>query len=603
MNDAASPDTTGIDAALQRLAAASEAFMARCLQGINAPGGGLPYRELLTTLGAAFAREPGQLAALQSRWLQRSFDAWHATIGGRSGAGPADGSGVAPDRRFRAPEWRELPYFDYVRRLHGIATELLHECVDRIGADDFARRRLRFFAQQLLDAVAPSNYLAANPEVIRLAYETAGKSLAGGLANLLADGSKGRISMTDESAFTVGGNLATTPGAVVLENALIQLIQYAPSTPDVFERPLLVVPPCINKYYILDLQPQNSFVRHAVERGHTVFMISWRNVPETLGHTSWDDYLSAGVIAAIDAARKASGATKINALGFCVGGTLLACALAVLRARRRAPVASLTLLTTMLDFADPGDIQAYIDESYVRQVEERHRDGGLMPGGQLAMTFASLRANDLIWPYVVNNYLKGRTPDAFDLLYWNSDSANLAGRMYAYYLRNMYFENRLREPGALVMNGVPVDLGRIGLPAYVLAAREDHIVPWRSAYASARLLSPHGGRAHADVDFVLAASGHIAGVINPAGPNRRSHWTGNRGALRDIADPQEWLASAEEHPGSWWHHWGRWIDVKGGRRVPAPTAPGGGRLPAIEPAPGRYVLERCASDTRTPSPH
>ena len=357
------------------------------------------------------------------------------------------------------------------------------------------KRKLQFFARQYVDAMSPANYPWSNPEALKLAAETDGGSLAQGMRNLAADLDKGMISMTDDSAFEVGRNLAVTPGAVIYENDFLQLIQYRPTTPAVFEHPLVMVPPCINKYYILDLQPENSFVRYAVERGHTVFMVSWRNMPREMGRASWDDYVEQGVMRALEVAARASGTGKVNALGFCVGGTLLGSALAVLRARGSNAEASLTLLATMLDFSYTGALSVFVDEAYVAKREHDFAEGGLLHGRELALTFASLRANDLIWNYVVNNYLKGRTPEAFDLLYWNADSTNLPGVMYAYYIRQMYLENNLRRPGRLTMCGVPVDLARVDMPAYVLATREDHIVPWRTAYASTRLL---GGR----IEFV-----------------------------------------------------------------------------------------------------
>jgi len=344
----------------------------------------------------------------------------------------------------------------------------------------------------------------------------------------------------------------------------------------------VMVPPCINKYYILDLQPGNSFVRYAVERGHTVFMVSWRNMPEAMGSATWDDYLEHGAMKALSVAAEACGTKQVNALGFCVGGTLLGSALAVLRARNDESVASLTLLASMLDFGDTGELSVFVDEAYVRDREREFARGGILPGRQLAVTFASLRANELIWHYVVNNYLKGRTPEPFDLLYWNGDSTNLPGAMYAYYIRNMYLENNLAVPGKLAMLGLPVDLGRIDMPSYVLATREDHIVPWRTAYASARLL---GGR----IEFVLSASGHVAGVINPASKNRRNYWLNP-----DLpADADQWLAVAGTHAGSWWPHWAGWLAGFGGDQVAARERLGGSGHGEIEPAPGSYVKVKC----------
>jgi polyhydroxyalkanoate synthase len=370
----------------------------------------------------------------------------------------------------------------------------------------------------------------------------------------------------------------------------MQLIQYRPATAAVFERPLLMVPPCINKFYILDLQPENSFVRFAVEEGHTVFMVSWRNMPASMGRATWDDYLEHGVIKALALAGEICGVNRVNALGFCVGGTLLASALAVAAHGGRTPAASATLLTTMLDYSDTGELSVFVDEAYVSRREHEFRHGGVLHGRELALTFASLRANDLIWNYVVNNYLKGRTPEPFDLLYWNSDSTDLPGAMYVYYIRNMYLENNLRVPHRLTMCGVPVDLGMIDAPAYILASREDHIVPWKTAYAGRRLLP--GGPT-----FVLAASGHIAGVINPAARKRRNYWINTS----VTEDPEQWLANAKTRPGSWWRHWSAWLAQHSGKTVAARGKLGGGAHTEIEPAPGRYVREKSIRQTATPA--
>jgi polyhydroxyalkanoate synthase len=389
--------------------------------------------------------------------------------------------------------------------------------------------------------------------------------------------------MSDEAAFEVGRNLAITPGSVVFRNQLFELIQYDATTPRVRRRPLLIVPPCINKYYILDLQPDNSFVRWAVGEGHTVFLISWRNIPKELGAVTWDDYLEEAVLTAIEVVKEIADSPTINTLGFCVGGTLLSCALAVLAARRDRSVESTTLLTTMLDFADPGEIGVFISRELLAAREPALAAGQRVHGSELASAFASLRANDLVWNYVVGNYLKGETPPAFDLLHWNGDSSNLPGPMYVYYLKNLYLENRLREPGALTMAGEKIDLSRVKMPTYVFAAREDHIVPWRSAYRTTEL---YGG----DVTFVLGASGHIAGVVNPAAKNRRNYWTNT--LVTDGAD--DWLARAEAHPGSWWPHWAAWLAGHGGAMRAAPSSVGSPAHPPIERAPGTYVRETSA---------
>ncbi|MDU7587853.1 MAG: alpha/beta fold hydrolase, partial [Acidovorax sp.] len=402
---------------------------------------------------------------------------------------------------------------------------------------------------------------------------------------LLHDLGQGHISMTDESRFEVGRNVATTEGAVVFENELFQLLEYKPLTAKVYERPLLMVPPCINKYYILDLQPDNSLIRHAVAQGHRTFVVSWRNPDASLAHKTWDDYIDEAVLTAIATVQQIAGAKQINALGFCVGGTMLATALAVLAARGEEPVASCTFLTTLIDFADTGILDVFIDEGFVRMRELQMGQGGLMKGQDLASTFSFLRPNDLVWNYVVDNYLKGQTPPPFDLLYWNSDSTNLPGPYYAWYLRNFYLENRLIEPGALTVCGEKLDLSKVKLPVYIYGSREDHIVPAAAAYASTQVL-PGKKR------FVMGASGHIAGVINPPAKKKRSHWVREDGKLPPTLD--EWLAGATELPGSWWDDWCAWLAGHAGKQVAAPKSYGKApHFKAIEPAPGRYVKQKA----------
>ena len=523
----------------------------------------------------AMAQDPDALAALQERYMREQVEAWMRALESTPEAPP-------DDKRFAATEWNELPVFRYLRDSYLLAARTMMDAVEAAPLDPDIRQRMRFFMRQYLDAAAPSNYLLTNPEAIKAALESGGESLQEGARNLLGDLERGRISMTDESAFEVGRNIAVSKGAVVWENELVQLIQYTPLTAKVHELPLFMVPPCINKFYIMDLQPENSLVRYAVEQGHTVFMVSWRNVGPGQDSLTWDDYLEQGVMAALTEACRISRQPKVNALGFCIGGTLLACALAVLAARRKHPAASLTLLTTLLDFRDVGEIRVYIDEQFVAQRERDLERGGIVPGGELAGAFSSLRANDLVWPYVVNNYLKGKRPPAFDLLFWNSDATNLPGPMYAYYLRNTYQDNRLAKPGALTMCGVKVSLKRITVPAFVFAAREDHIVPWRGGYASARTL---GSPAH----FVLGASGHIAGTINPPAKGKRSFWVNARASV----EPDRWLDGAREVPGSWWPHWVKWLEPHAGPLVPARRRLGDARHKPIEPAPGSYVKERA----------
>jgi polyhydroxyalkanoate synthase len=520
-----------------------------------------------------------ELAQVQQDYLQQMGTLWLNTMMHSGGASVQPSKS---DRRFSAEDWQKSPFHDFLKQSYLINSRYVNNLIDRSSPDERTRRRLSFFARQMLDALSPSNYLATNPESLRLAMDSGGESLSAGIKNLIGDIGKGRISMTDEKAFEVGGNLAITPGAVIFENELIQLIQYKPATDTVSRRPLVLIPPAINKFYVLDLQPANSFVRYAVEQGHAAFMVSWRNVGADQGHLTWDDYLQLGVMRAIDVALAITGADKANALGFCVGGTLLGCAAAVLAARRENKLASLTFLTTMLDFTESGEIGLLIDEPGVVAREQAIGAGGIVPGRELAFVFSTLRGNDLIWPYVVGNYLEGRQPDAFDILYWNADSTNLPGPMYCWYVRNTYLENNVCVPGKTTQCGIPLDLGKIDVPAYVLASREDHIVPWQTAYRTTQLIK-------GDARFTLAASGHIAGVINPASRNKRNFWID--GAPETSG---RWLDTAREIPGSWWSHWSTWLKPWGGDDVPAPSRLGNPEFPEIEAAPGRYVMARAA---------
>ncbi len=513
-----------------------------------------------------------RLGEIQAEYLQR--------LGALAGDAALPDPG---DRRFAGPAWRQPPFAQFAA-LYQLNSEFMQRLADAVEGDELARERIRFATRQWVDAASPANFLALNPEAQQRLVETRGESLRRGMENLLGDLRKGRISHTDETAFEVGRNLAVTPGAVVYQNELIQLIQYAPSTPQVAQRPLLMVPPCINKFYILDLQPQNSFVAWAVAQGHTVFMVSWKNVDADQGGLGWDDYLERGVIEAIRVVREIGGQPRINVLGFCVGGTLLGAAAAVLAARGERWIESMTLLTTFLDFSDTGALGMFVDEAFVAQREATIGAGGLARGRELALTFNFLRPNDLVWNYVVGNYLMGETPPAFDLLYWNADSTNLPGPMYCWYLRHTYLRNELREPGRVACCGAPVDFGAIGVPAYVYGSREDHIVPWRGAYGSTQLLSGPNR-------FVLGASGHIAGVVNPPAKGKRSHWIGD--SLP--ADADAWLAAATEVAGSWWPDWARWLAGFSGGTRKAHARLGSERWRPLEPAPGSYVKHRADS--------
>ena len=527
--------------------------------------------------------DPQAVTALQKQFMDQQMSLWQAVLNKTPGQDPAFKVAAEPgDRRFSAPEWKESPIYDYLHQAYLLNTQYLKQVVEVIPAQDAkSKERMRFLARQMADAMAPSNFAATNPEFIKLALETKGQSITDGINNLIKDFEKGRISMTDESVFEVGKNIATTEGAVVYENELMQLIQYSPLTPKVGTRPLVVVPPCINKFYIMDLQPDNSLIRFMVDQGNTVFLVSWRNPSEAHGQVGWDDYLEHGPITALHIAQEITKVKQVNALGFCVGGTILTSALAVLKERGEDPVASLTLLTTLLDFSDTGEIGLFIDEQGVTAREGTIGKGGLLPARDLANTFSFLRANDLVWNYVTGNYLKGEKPKAFDLLYWNSDSTNLPGPFACWYMRNMYLENNLRVPGKLAMCGANVDLGKLDMPVYLLATREDHIVPWQSAYQSTRIL---GGK----IRFVLGASGHIAGVINPVSKNKRSYWVNE-----DVKTEAEgWLTAAEEKKGSWWADWADWLKPLSGEQR-APRKPGNANYKPIEPAPGRYVRERA----------
>ena len=518
---------------------------------------------------------PDKLQELQQQYLRDATALWNQSL---------EGTLAPADKRFAGQAWSSNPVAAFGAAAYLLNARTLMGLADAVQADEKTRARLRFAVEQWMAASAPSNFLAFNVDAQKKAIDTQGESIAKGLQNLLHDIRQGHVSMTDESQFEVGRNVATTEGAVVFENELFQLIEYKPLTAKVHERPFLLVPPCINKFYILDLQPDNSLIRYAVEQGLRTFVVSWRNPDASLSGKTWDDYIQNAAIQAIEVTREISGARTINALGFCVGGTILATALAVLAARGEKPVASATFLTTLLDFTDTGILDVFIDEAFVKYREMEMGKGGLMKGSDLNSTFSFLRPNDLMWNYVVGNYLKGETPPAFDLLYWNSDGTNLPGPFYAWYLRNTYLENRLVKPGKATVCGEKVDFRKVDLPVYIYGSREDHIVPIGGAYASTQHL-PGKKR------FVMGASGHIAGVINPPAKNKRSHWIGPADKFPAAVDG--WIGAAKEHPGSWWPDWSAWIKGHSGKLVAAPKAYGRGKFKAIEAAPGRYVKAKA----------
>ena len=518
-----------------------------------------------------------KLQALQQSYIAQASQLWS---GGLSQAPQ-----VPKDRRFASENWAQNPLAAFTAAAYSLNSHALMGMAEAVQADEKTRQRIRFAVEQWVAAMAPSNFLALNPDAQKKALETKGESLSKGLQNMLQDMGKGYVSMTDESVFEVGKNVATTEGAVVYENDIFQLLEYKPLTEKVHERPFLLVPPCINKFYILDLQPDNSLIRYAVSQGHRTFVISWRNPDASCAHLTWDDYIERAVMEAIGVVQEIAGAAQINALGFCVGGTMLATALAVLAARGQKPVASATLLTTLLDFSDTGILDVFIDEAFVKSREAQMGQGGLLKGQELAATFSFLRPNDLVWNYVVGNYLKGETPPAFDLLYWNSDATNLPGPWYAWYLRNTYLENNLIQPGKLTVCGEKIDFGHLDLPVYIYGSREDHIVPINASYAATKVLP-------GDKRFVMGASGHIAGVINPPAKNKRSHWIRSDNALPQTLE--DWIAGADEFAGSWWTDWAQWLKGHAGKQIAAPKRYGKGtKFKEIEAAPGRYVLQKA----------
>ena len=519
---------------------------------------------------------PEKLQSLQGQYFKDASELWNQSL---------NNSLQVKDRRFSGDAWSSNPMAAFNAATYLLNARTLMGLADAVDADEKTRTRIRFAVEQWVAAAAPSNFLAFNAEAQKKAIETQGESIAKGVKNLMHDMQQGHVSMTDESLFEVGKNVATTEGAVVFENEFFQLIEYKPLTAKVYEKPFLLVPPCINKFYILDLQPENSLIRYAVSQGHRTFVVSWRNPDESMAKKSWDDYIEHAAIEAIQTVQAITGAPKLNALGFCVGGTILSTALAVLAARGEKPVASATFLTTLINFTDTGILDVFIDENFVKFREQQMGQGGLLKGQDLASTFSFLRPNDLVWNYVVGNYLKGETPPPFDLLYWNSDSTNLSGPFYAWYLRNTYLENNLVKPGKVTVCGEAIDLGKVDMPVYIYGSREDHIVPIGGAYASTQVL-PGKKR------FVMGASGHIAGVINPPAAKKRSHWLSE--STKFPADVNDWIANAQEVPGSWWTDWSDWLKGHAGKQITAPKTYGKAtQFKVIEAAPGRYVKAKA----------
>jgi polyhydroxyalkanoate synthase len=493
---------------------------------------------------------------------------------------------VPDDRRFRAPEWQESHFFDFIKQSYLLTSNWFLSSVQNTeGLDEKSAQKLAFYTRQFMDALSPTNFAMSNPTVLQETLDSGGENLLNGLRNMLDDlergGGKLDIRMSDKDDFLVGENIAVTPGKVVFQNDLIQLIQYAPATKTVHTRPMLFVAPWINKFYVLDLKPKNSLIRWAVEQGYTVFAISWVNPDEQLAHKSFEDYMQEGPLAALDAIEAATGEKEVAAVGYCLGGTLLSATLAYMAATDDKRITSATFLATLVNFAEPGELGLFIDEEQLASLEEMMHEQGYLDGSEMAATFNLLRANDLIWSFVINNYLMGREPFPFDLLYWNADSTRMPAAMHSFYLRQMYQENALVQPGGITLNGVPIDLRKINVPTYVLAAHEDHIAPWHACFKATGLYS-------GKIRFVLGQSGHIAGVVNPPEGNKYGYWTGK---LTKDEEPETWFKSAERAEGSWWSDWQRWQSRLAGKKVAA-REPGSGKLDIIEDAPGSYVKVR-----------
>ena len=555
----------------------------KLLEMFSATGGDDVLRQFTqswTELATRSLEDPTVWVRAIADYQQAQFNLWRNLLTGNTSENPV-AEPPPGDRRFKSEEWSKNPVFDYIKQSYLLTSRMLTEMAHNAKLSPQEQQKLEFYTRQYVDAMSPTNFALTNPEVLQQALETKGESLVNGLKNLLGDVEKGRITMTDEDSFELGKNLATTEGAVIYQNELFQLIHYKPLAEKVHERPTLIVPPSINKFYILDLQQDNSFVRYCLEQGQDVYLISWVNPTPEQRDLSWDDYVGNGILKAIEVVKSISDQPKVNAVSWCVGGTLMASALAVLAHRKDNSVGSCTFLTTLIDFTDPGDLCVYIDQYQVKQLESKVNSEGILHGRELATSFNMLRSNDLIWSYVVNNYLKGQTPPPFDILYWNSDPTNLPAAMYTFYINKMYLENKLVEPDALTICGEPIDLRRVKTPCYFLSTMEDHIAPWKGTFKALDLFS-------GTVEFVLGASGHVAGVINPAKKNRRNYWI--KGEMGQ--GPDTWLETAERQEGSWWNHWSDWVRRRSGKKVEPPREYGNSEYPVIEAAPGSYVCKR-----------
>lgn len=540
----------------------------------------------------AIQKNPEKYIKIQADYWNQSMDLWSNTMMRFLGEDQTPSAELDPgkiepekgDRRFRSPLWQDSTIFDYFKQSYLLTNKAVHQAIESTeGIDAQTKQRIDFAARQYLDAISPTNFLFTNPEVLQETLETGGENLVKGLKNLLEDLERGngelKISITDYDAFKVGENLATTPGKVIYENDLMQLIQYTPATETVFEVPVLVVPPWINKYYILDLKPENSFVKWLTEKGFTVFTISWVNPDAKLAQKKFEDYMQEGILGALDAIESITNQKKTNVIGYCLGGTLLSITLGYLKQKKQDQcIASATYLTTLIDFEEAGELKMFTDDTQLQLLDKEMSEKGFLAAKSLQKTFSLLRANDMIWSFVINNYLMGREPFPFDLLYWNDDSTNMPAAMHRFYLKAMYRENRLKEPGGISMKGEPIDISKVTTPSYFLSTREDHIAPWKATYAGAKLMKGD------DIVFTLAASGHVAGVVNPPLKNKYCYWT----SKQRPDDPEDWFNATHEEQGSWWPHWEEWVQKYAGKKV-APPKTGNQKYKAIENAPGRYV--------------
>jgi polyhydroxyalkanoate synthase len=566
-------------------------FMARTAAGKPLlPEDDVGVTNAFMDLAAKMWSNPMKLAEAQMRMWHDYMRLWHSSMARFLGEKPEPVAQAAKsDSRFKNEVWENNFLFDYIKQSYLIAADNIQKTVaDVQGLDQQTARKVKFFTRQFVDALAPTNFIFTNPEVLKATVDSGGRNLIDGLHHLLDDlergGGKLAISMTDYSAFEVGKNVATAPGKVVYPTDLMQLIQFSPSTETVYRTPLLIIPPWINKYYILDLREKNSFIRWATAQGHTVFVISWVNPDKRFAHKGFEDYMLEGPWAALNAIEQATGEREINIIGYCLGGTLLACFLAWLAMKGEKRIKSATFFTAMIDFTEPGELGVFVDEGVLANLEKKMAERGYLEGSEMATTFNLLRANDLIWSFVVNNYLLGKDPFPFDLLYWNSDSTRMPAKMHTFYLRNMYIKNLLTQPGAITLAGEPIDLNNVNVPACFVSTIEDHIAPWKSTYMGAKLLP-------GPVKFILGGSGHIAGIVNPPAGNKYNYWTDDK--LVDSADA--WLAGANRHDGSWWPEWNAWVSQFGGDKVPA-RIPGEGKLKPLEDAPGSYAKLRLDAE-------